>query len=68
MLIKLLQQHIINISATCDLKSYLFKHLVETNHKMVALDDLKIIGKGYKSPKFRRNLGELLHIKEKGSS
>ena len=31
-----------------DSKSHLFKHLVETNHKMVTLDDFKIIGKGYK--------------------
>ena len=50
------------------LKSHLFKHSVETNHKMVKLGDFRIIGKGYKRSKFRRNLTELLHIKEKRSS
>ena len=31
-----------------DSKSHLFKHAKEANHKTVTLDDLKIIGKGYK--------------------
>ena len=47
-----------------DLKSHLFKHSVETNHKMVTLDDFKIIGKGYKRSKFRRKLAESLYIKK----
>ena len=47
------------------LKFYFFKHSVETKHKMVTLDDLKIIGNGYKRSKFRRELAESLHIKEK---
>ena len=51
-----------------DWKSHLFKHLVETNHKTVTLDDFKIIGKGYRRSKFRRKLAESLHIKEKRSS
>ena len=51
-----------------DLKSHLFKHSVETNHKMVTLDDFKITGKGCKRSKFRRKLNESLHIKEKRSS
>ena len=37
---------------------------METNHKMVPLDDFKIMRKGYKIPKFRRKLAESLHIKE----
>ena len=36
--------------------------------KSVTLHDFKIIGKGYKTPKFRRKLAESLHIKEKRSS
>ena len=40
------------------LKSHLFKDSVKTNYKMVILDDLKIIGKGYKKSKFRRKLVE----------
>ena len=51
-----------------DLKSYLFKNSMERNHKTVALDEFKIIGKGYKRSKFRRKLAESLHIKEKRSS
>ena len=51
-----------------DSKSHLFKHPMETNHKMVTLDDFKIIGIGYKRSKFRRKLPESLHIKEKRSS
>ena len=39
-----------------DLKSHLFKHSMETNHKTVTLEDFKIIGKGYKRSKFRRKL------------
>ena len=35
---------------------------------MVALDDFKIIGKGYKRSQFRRKLAESLHIKEKRCS
>ena len=50
------------------LKFYLFQHSVEIKHKMVTLDDLKIIGNGYKRSKFRRKLAESLHIKEKGFS
>ena len=50
------------------LKSHLFKHSVETNHKTVTLDDFKIIGKGYKRSKIRHKLAESLHIKEKRSS
>ena len=41
-----------------DLKSHLFKHSMETNHKTVTLDDFKIIGKGYKRSKFRRELAK----------
>ena len=41
-----------------DLKSYLFKYLVEINYKAVILDDFKIIGKGYKRSKFRPKLAE----------
>ena len=51
-----------------DSKSHLFKHAMETNHKMVTLDGFKIIGKGYKRSKFRHKLAESLHIKEKRSS
>ena len=51
-----------------DINSYLFKRLVGTNHKMVTLEDFKIVGKGCKRPKFRRNLAELLHIKKKPPS
>ena len=51
-----------------DSKSHLFKHAMETNHKMVTLDDFKIIGKGYKRSKLRHKLAESLHIKEKRSS
>ena len=47
------------------LKFYLFQHSVEIKHKMVTLDDLKIIGNGYKRSNFRRKLVESLHIKEK---
>ena len=36
--------------------SYVFKHSMETNHKMVTLDDFNIIREGYKRPKFRRKL------------
>lgn len=50
-----------------DLKSDLFKHMVGTNHKMVALDDFKIIGKGDKRSKLKRKLAELLRIKEEHS-
>ena len=38
---------------------------METNHKMVTLDDFKIIGKGCKRSRFKRKLTESLHIKEK---
>ena len=48
-----------------DSKSHLFKHSRETNNKKVTLDDLKIIGKGYRRSKFRCKLAESLHIKEK---
>ena len=41
---------------------------METNNKQVTLDDLKIIGKGYRRSKFRCKLAESLHIKEKHSS
>ena len=41
---------------------------METNHKMVPLDDFQIMGKGYKISKFRRKLAESLHIKKKRSS
>ena len=41
---------------------------METNHKMVTLDDFKIIGKGYKRSKFKRKLAESVRIKEKRSS
>ena len=51
-----------------DLKSLLFKHAVETNHKKVTLADFKIIEKGYKRSKIRRELAESLDIKEKRSS
>ena len=51
-----------------DLKSHLCKHLMETNHKRMTLDDFKIIGKGYKRSKFRSKLAESLYIKEKCSS
>ena len=51
-----------------DPKSHLFKHAMETNHKMVPLDDFQIMGKGYKISKFRRKLAESLHIKKKRSS
>ena len=51
-----------------DLKSHLCKHLMETNHKTMTLDDFKIIGKGYKRSKFRSKLAESQHIKEKRSS
>ena len=47
-----------------DSKSHLFNHSVKRNHKTVALDDFKIILKGYKRSKFRCKLAELLHIKE----
>ena len=47
-----------------DSNSHLFKHVMETNHKTVTLDDFKIIGKGYKISKFRRKLAESLHIKK----
>ena len=36
-----------------DLKSHLFKQSVETNHKMVTLDDFKIIGKPSKFQKLK---------------
>ena len=42
--------------------------MVETNHKMVTLEDSKIMGKGYKRSKLSRKLAELLHIKETRSS
>ena len=51
-----------------DLKSHLCKHLMETNHKRMTLDDFKIIGKGYKRSKSRSKLAESLYIKEKCSS
>ena len=41
---------------------------MKTNHKKVTLDDFKIIRKGYKRSKFRRELAESLYIKEKRSS
>ena len=50
-----------------DSKSDLFKHMVGTNHKMVALDDFKIIRKGDKRSKLKRKLAELLRIKEEHS-
>ena len=50
-----------------DLKSDLFKDTVGTNHKMVELDDFKIIGKGDKRSKLKRKLAELLRIKEEYS-
>ena len=49
-------------------KSYLFKHSAEAKHKTMALDDFKIIGKGYKRSRFRRKLAELLYNKENRSS
>ena len=51
-----------------DLKSHLFKHFVETHHKMVTLDDFKIIKKHYKRSKFRCKSTESLHVKENCSS
>ena len=51
-----------------NLKSHLLKHSVETNHKMVKLDDFNFIGKGYTRSKLRLKLAESLHIKEKRSS
>ena len=39
-----------------DSKYSLFKHAKETNHKTVALDDFKIIGKGYKRSTFKCKL------------
>ena len=47
------------------LKFHLFKDSLEIKHKMVTLDDLKIIGNDYKRSNFRRKLVESLHIKEK---
>ena len=47
-----------------DSKPHLFKHAMETNHKVVTLGDFKITGKGYKSSKFRRKLAESLHNKK----
>ena len=38
-----------------ELESHLFKHLVKTDHKMVTLDDFKIIRKGYKRPNLDAN-------------
>ena len=46
-----------------NLKSHLFKHSVKTIHKMVALDDFKVVGKSWRKSKFRRGLAESLHIK-----
>ena len=47
-----------------DLKSHLFKHSIETDHKTMTLNDFKIIGKGYKKSNFKHKLAESLHIKE----
>ena len=47
------------------LKFHLFKDSLEIKHKMVTLNNLKIIGNGYKKSNFRRKLVESLHIKEK---
>ena len=44
------------------LKFHLFKDSLETKHKMVTLDDLKIIGNGYKRSKFRRKFLNLLAL------
>ena len=50
-----------------DVRSHLFAHSVETEHKMVTLDDFKIVRKRYKRSKFRLKLAESLHVKEKRS-
>ena len=42
------------------LKSHLFKHSVETNHKTLTLNDFKIIGKGCKRSDFRCKLENIL--------
>ena len=40
------------------MKSHLFKHSVETKHKMVTLHDFKIIRKGYNLNKGSQNLNK----------
>ena len=48
-----------------DKKSYLYKHLQESNHPCVALSDFKIIGSNFQNQKFKRKIAESLLIREK---
>ena len=50
-----------------DKQSHLLKHAHATKHRRVWLQDFKIIGGSYKS-RFKRKIGESLHIKGKKPS
>ena len=59
---KRFSERIINHSGRDD-KSHLYLHAEKTGHKNVNIDHFEILSNGYKNNKFKRKLGEALHIK-----
>ena len=47
-----------------DAKSHLVKHAIEKCHKYPKIEDFNIIGKGYRSNKFKWKVAESLLIKD----
>ena len=51
-----------------DTSSHIFKHCVADDHQFFSCDDLKIVGRNYRSNKRKRKLAEALLIKNLGLS
>ena len=50
------------------LNSLVFKHLTETDHSTVTIDDSRVLETGYCQKKFRGKLSGLLFIKQNKST